>query len=509
MPFVSILFASPNDRVEVQQVPAFFVDLNLDQIVEAITKGWADYNLNPFFHAPLDRIDSIRYRREVFQDLENPALFEPVRSFAQAMREVRAHLAQADKLYYQYQKEAWFLYAVETYCDAVERFAADLSTVALESRGFLAFLDYLASYAASPYFRSLGEETRKLESDLSKVRYCVLIKDSAFTVRHYESETDYSAEIEETFEKFQQGAVKDYRVKYRSSPDMNHIEAKVLEFVAQLNPELFSRLDNHRRRHAMFIDETVAAFDREIHFYVAYLEHATKLSRAGLRFCYPCVSDKSKEVCNYEGFDLALAKKLVDAKAPIICNNFFLQGKERVIVVSGPNQGGKTTFARTFGQLHYLASIGCPVPGREAHLFLFDQLFTHFEREEKVENLRGKLEDDLKRTHSILERATPHSIIIMNEVFTSTTLQDEIFLSRKLMKRIVDLGSLCVWVTFVDELASFGEQIVSMVSTVVPENPAMRTFKIMRRPADGLAYAMAIAEKYRLTYDRIRERIKS
>ncbi len=192
-----------------------------------------------------------------------------------------------------------------------------------------------------------------------------------------------------------------------------------------------------------------------------------------------------------------------------MANDFSLSDPERILVVTGPNQGGKTTFARMFGQLHHLAGLGLPVPAAAARLSLPDRLFAHFDREEDVATLAGKLEDELLRVREILECARRDSVIVFNETFSSTTLSDALLLGTSLIGQLTAIGALCVYVTFVDELSRLGDSTVSMVATVAADDPTTRTFKVLRRPADGRAFAAAIAHKYRLEYESLKERLST
>jgi DNA mismatch repair protein MutS len=505
----SILYEHPGDAPDGDPpAPDFFVDLNLDQVVESVTAGRQDYRLASFFHTPLTSVAAITYRHEVLRDLENPDRYRQVEAFAKRMRAMREQLTQTGKRYYARQQQRWFAEAVATYCDAVRDLARDLGDGELASRGFRAIRDYLDRYTHSAAFTALADETRGLLDDLATVRYCMHIKGNRIRVTAYHDESDYSADVLAIFAKFQQGDATDYRVKYSNYADLDHVEAAVLDLVAQLYPDVFGHLELFRGDRAGYLDATIARFDREVQFYTAYLDFLAPLRAAGLRFCPPQVSDEDKHIRAEDTFDLALAAKLVPEKKPVVGNEFHLDGRERVLVVSGPNQGGKTTFARTFGQLHYLASLGLPVPGSQARLWLYDRMFTHFEKEEAVTNLRGKLEDDLLRIHDILAAATDRSIVIMNESFTATTLHDAVYLGTKVLQDIIATDLLCVCVTFVDELTTLSDTTVSMVSEVDPDDPATRTFRVVRRPADGLSYAVVLARKHGLTYEALRRRIQ-
>jgi DNA mismatch repair protein MutS len=501
--FRSILF--PAEQELATREPDCFHDLNLDQVVDALVAGRDEYDLRPLFSTPAREPATIAYRHAVFRDLERDDLRAAVDTFSDEMRRVRGSIGLARTQHYAPEKERWFLDAAALYCDAVGALASRLRELDPASPGLQGLRDFLAVYVAGDAFAALTTDAGAVLDGLSTVRYTVRIKGLRVTVSRYEGEIDYGAEVVRTFERFQQGAVDSRLPSVSDSGSMDHVEARIAGLVARLYPDVFRRLEAFCVQHDGFVDPLIARFDREVQFYVAYLRHIEPLGE--LPFCYPVVADGPAALAVEDGFDLALAAKLAAEGGAVVCNGFSLRQPERVLVVTGPNQGGKTTFSRMFGQLHYLAALGVPVPGQSAHLFLADAIFTHYEREEDIATLRGKLDDELVRIRDIVEQATSRSVVVVNEIFASTTLADAVRLGTEVLGRIVQIGCPAVCVTFIDELSSLGDATVSMVADVAPDDPSRRTFRITRRPADGRAYASALAGKYGLSYERLRARV--
>jgi hypothetical protein len=502
------------DPREVGQEPACLADLHLDQVVATVLAGREDYDLARWWYAPTRDVSTVCWRQEVFRDLEDPHVYEAVTGFAGGMRRARQLLAAAEQARFPYQQQRYVLEAAGRYREAVAGLRDGLATVELGSRGLRGFRDWLAGYTGSTRFRSLVADTEGLVAALGQVRYTVHARGGRVTVDRYRDQPDYRAEVAATFARFPYPAAepaartapRELLGRPPSYASMNHLDGQILERVARLHPETFGRLLAFPARHAGFLDQAVAAFDRQVQFYLAWLEYLRRFRQVGLPVCYPRVSRSSKQTRVEQGWDVALAGTLVPER-PVVVNDLRLAGPERIAVVTGPNQGGKTTFARMVGQLHYLAALGCPIPAARAELFLPDAVFTHFERAERLDTLRGKLDDELVRVRDILDAASGDSLVVMNESFTSTTLHDARLLGTRVLQRLIGLGVLGVYVTFVDELSTLDEATVSMVATVDPDDPARRTFRVVRRPADGRAYAAAPAAKHGLTYRQVRGRV--
>ena len=106
-----------------------------------------------------------------------------------------------------------------------------------------------------------------------------------------------------------------------------------------------------------------------------------------------------------------------------------------------------------------------------------------------------------------MSKVTGKSVIVINEIFASTTLEDALSLGKIMMDKLTASGVTGVIVTFLDELATYNENTVSMMS-VIGDDQNHRTYKIERRPPDGLAYDLSMAKKYGLSYQQIVKRLK-
>jgi DNA mismatch repair protein MutS len=486
---------------------AKLADLHLDELIAQVLAGHERFALEPLFRATLEEPEGIAYRHEVVRELGRPEVAQPMREFTAATDAMRERLELSGRLRDRYQKQYWHLAAVERWCAAARALERALAPLELRSLALRGLRGLLAAYVASAGFAELESETAQLLAELGEVRYTVAIRGLRVTVARYEGEADLTHAVEETFARFREGEHERRRWRATAQAELDPVEEQVLARVAALNSELFARLACYCERRREFTEPLLARFDREVRFYLAYLAYAARFEAAGLRFSLPEVTIGDEQLFAEEGFDVVLAAKLLESGRRVVVNDFALSGPERFLVVTGPNQGGKTTFARMFGQLHHLAALGLPVPAARARLPLAERLLTHFAREEQLSTLRSDFEDDLVRMREILERSGERTVVVLNESFSGTSVEDAIVIGRCLLTWLIERGARGVLVTFIDELSALGAATVSMMSIVEAADPTRRTYRVERKPADGRAYAVALAERHGLSYEQLRARL--
>ena len=512
----SILFrpgGRPGDGAETPaeaagSTPPFAADLHLDEIAAALAGERREPLVAARFYGRLRDPDAVTFRHEVFRDLRSAALREKLTAFVARMRVVDEHLAHAAAIAHPPERQRWQLEAADSYVAAVVAVTDALGAASLGSRGLAAVAGGLRAYVDSKAFATLGAETARMLGDLAGVTYRLRIDESRIVVERHDGEADYGAEVLATFARFRRSETPaPVPVDVFRTVDMNVVEVGVLERVARLHPAVFSALEAYGVRHAAFIDPGVATFADELTFYLAWLELIAPLEAAGLSFCEPEVSKSGGGLHARGLFDLALARRRVPSGEAIVGNDIELSGTERLLVITGPNQGGKTALARAIGQLHHLAAIGVTVPGTAARVGIGDAVHTLFARAEDPGDLTGRLEAELTRARTILDALRPGSLAIMNESFASTTAEDALALDRALIGEMTTRGAMCVVVTFLGELAADDASVVSLTGVLDPLDPTRPTYRFERRPADPLAQARAVADVHGLGYDAVRDRI--
>lgn len=503
----SILFKETRN-LNTGELP-FFDDLNLKPVINEICKNVKSDYLRQVFSTMLQTDEEIKYRLDVFKDLENEQLRIKIASFANRLYSiVESYKVLKGIEKPNYADKVTLLDNIRLYIDILMEVKTNLELLSFSSLAIRKLEKYVDDLFESGEFKKLQTNLQVLDSLINKINFNMFLNEGYIYVTKPDSrKSNFSNEIKAVVSNLiDDDASTDIKVLDKSLSV--NVKKNMLTILAVMYKEQFEFLNSFFDNFIDYIPQDLLLFPQEFFFYTAYLAFMDKIKTLGLSFCIPSVSTSNKNMDVVDTYDLALAHSFLYMGDTIIPNSFYLKGKERTFIISGPNQGGKTTFARMFGQLTYLASLGVPVPGSSAMLYAPDQIFTHFEVEETIIKASGKLNEELVRLKEILDSATSRSVIILNEIFASTSIADGVELGKLLLNKVKEKDMVCVFVTFLDDLSRLNDTIVSIVSTVIPEHPEVRTLKIVRKEADGLAYADAIAKKYNLDYSNVKRRLK-
>jgi DNA mismatch repair ATPase MutS len=205
----------------------------------------------------------------------------------------------------------------------------------------------------------------------------------------------------------------------------------------------------------------------------------------------------------------------------LVANEAHFDKSGRIFILTGPNQGGKTTFTQAIGLIQVLAQAGLHIPAKSGLVSPVDAIYTHFARQEGPDLEAGRLGEEARRLNTIFQQATAHSLVLLNESLASTSASESLFLAQEVVSAFRLLGVRAIFATHLHDLAAEADnmneavegdsRIVSMVSQVQIESEGQsirRTYKIVQSPPMSKSYAIELAARYGISYQQLRDLLK-
>jgi DNA mismatch repair protein MutS len=276
-------------------------------------------------------------------------------------------------------------------------------------------------------------------------------------------------------------------------------------------------------------------------FYLGALKLIDTMKACGLPVTRPKVLDPEKRRFDArEIYNIDLALHLLEQNgdkpegvAEGIVTNDFVQGQEgRIIIITGPNRGGKTTLLQAIGLAQIMMQVGLYVPARDAAISVCDGILTHYPALEKLEKGTGRFGEEAQRIGSLFESATRHSLILLNESLSSTSWGESLYLAQDIVRVLRMLSTRAVYATHLHGLAasaaelnrdtSGDSEVLSMVALIEADTEVGErergsggkprkirpTFKIVPGPPEGHSYAIDLACRYGISKEQLIEALK-
>jgi DNA mismatch repair ATPase MutS len=188
----------------------------------------------------------------------------------------------------------------------------------------------------------------------------------------------------------------------------------------------------------------------ELAFYVGCVNLYEHLVRKGERTCFPSPAPAEERRLSFSGlYDVCLSLNMDQC----VVSNDASADQQDLVIVTGANQGGKSTFLRSVGLAQLLLQCGMFAPADSFCSSVYNGLFTHYKREEDPSMKSGKLDEELSRMSDIIDHITTHPMILLNESFAATNEREGSEIARQILSALLDKRVKIVCVTHLYELA--------------------------------------------------------